>query len=222
MTFCTETLEKTDAVDATCTTGGNSEYYCCSVCKKYYSDAEAKKEIEEDSWIIPALGHTAGETVVENKVDATCTTGGSYDNVVYCTVCEEEISRETVTVPALDHDYGEATYTDNGDGTHTASYVCGNDETHVSSEDPEAHTFVDGVCICGATEPAAGTMKGDVDLDGDIDARDLTLMARHIAKIELITDPAALDNADINSDGDISAFDLTKLARHIAKIETIQ
>jgi Zn-finger protein len=41
---------------------------------------------------------------VENKVDATCTVGGSYDNVVYCTVCGEEISRNTVTVDALGHD----------------------------------------------------------------------------------------------------------------------
>ena len=49
--------------------------------------------------------HTPAEAVVENNVDATCTEDGSYDSVVYCAECGEEISRETVTVPALGHDF---------------------------------------------------------------------------------------------------------------------
>ncbi len=47
--------------------------------------------------------HTPGNPVVENNVEPTCTAAGSYDNVVYCTECGEELSRETVTVPALGH-----------------------------------------------------------------------------------------------------------------------
>ena len=60
-----------------------------------------------DSYVdtyVDALGHTEGEVVVENKVDAICTTNGSYDNVVYCSVCKVELSRETKTVDALGHD----------------------------------------------------------------------------------------------------------------------
>lgn len=38
-------------------------------------------------------GHTPGEAVKENEVAATETTAGSYDEVVYCTACGEEISR---------------------------------------------------------------------------------------------------------------------------------
>ena len=64
-------------------------------------------------------------------------------------------------------------------------------------------------------------LLGDVNLDGAIDAKDLTALARHTAKIEYITDSRALANADINQDGDVTASDLTKLARHIAKIEYI-
>ncbi len=45
-------------------------------------------------------GHTEGEAVIENEVAATETEDGSYDIVVYCTVCGEELSRETVIVPA--------------------------------------------------------------------------------------------------------------------------
>jgi len=48
--------------------------------------------------------HVPGEAVKENVVDATCTEAGSYDLVVYCTGCNEELSRETVEVPAA-HTY---------------------------------------------------------------------------------------------------------------------
>ena len=42
--------------------------------------------------------------VTENKVDATCTTDGHYDSVVYCTRCNVELSRKQVTLPKLGHD----------------------------------------------------------------------------------------------------------------------
>ncbi len=44
--------------------------------------------------------HIPGEAVKENEEPATETEDGSYDSVIYCTVCEEELSRETITVPA--------------------------------------------------------------------------------------------------------------------------
>lgn len=47
--------------------------------------------------------HMAGEPVQENVKAATCTLSGSYDSVVYCQICEEEISRETCLMPALGH-----------------------------------------------------------------------------------------------------------------------
>ena len=49
--------------------------------------------------------HTPAEAVRENEVPADCTNDGSYESVVYCAECGEEISRETVTVPALGHDW---------------------------------------------------------------------------------------------------------------------
>ncbi len=47
--------------------------------------------------------HTAGEAVRENVVDATCKAEGSYDEVVYCTECGEELSRTSKTTPVADH-----------------------------------------------------------------------------------------------------------------------
>ena len=46
-----------EAVGAGCETAGNSAYWSCDVCGKYFSDAEGTTEIEADSWVLPASGH---------------------------------------------------------------------------------------------------------------------------------------------------------------------
>ncbi len=43
---------------------------------------------------------TGADAVKENEVSATCTTNGSYNKVVYCSVCKAKISTTAVTVPA--------------------------------------------------------------------------------------------------------------------------
>ena len=55
----------------------------------------------------PCDEHIPSEPVTENEVAASCTEPGSYDVVVYCSVCCEELSRETVTVDASGHTPGE-------------------------------------------------------------------------------------------------------------------
>ena len=78
--------------------------------------------------------HIAGETIRENVVEPTCTEAGSHDEVVYCTICEEELSRNTVEDPALGHDWSEwtvtteATCTEAGEETRTCER-CGEKET---------------------------------------------------------------------------------------------
>lgn len=47
--------------------------------------------------------HVPGETVRENEVVATCEHGGSYEEVIYCTECGEELSRKTVETDILRH-----------------------------------------------------------------------------------------------------------------------
>ena len=44
------------------------------------------------------ITHTPGESVLENEVPLTCCADGSYDKVVYCSVCGEEISRKTIVI----------------------------------------------------------------------------------------------------------------------------
>ncbi len=67
----------------------------------------ADSEIATDTATLYVREHVPGEPVRENVVEATCTTDGSYDEVVYCTDCGMELSRTHVTVPALGHNPGE-------------------------------------------------------------------------------------------------------------------
>ena len=78
-------------LEPTCTHAGFSGNVCCEICGEIYRYGDS----------IPALGHTADSIVIENVVAATYTTVGSYDSVVYCSVCGEEISRTTIEVPML-------------------------------------------------------------------------------------------------------------------------
>ena len=73
-------------------TGGNptcTKQAVCTICNQPYGELAQ---------------HTPAEAKIENEVKATCTAGGSYDSVVYCSACKtHEISRETVTVTSTGH-----------------------------------------------------------------------------------------------------------------------
>ncbi len=49
--------------------------------------------------------HVPQKAVKENVNEAQCTKTGSYDSVIYCSECGEELSRETITVPAAGHSW---------------------------------------------------------------------------------------------------------------------
>ena len=115
------------AVAATCTETGLTEGSHCSECGCVFM---AQK-------VIPATGHTADSIVFENSVAATCTTIGSYDSVVYCSVCQAELFREEKEMAALDHDFAKYVYnhdaTTDADGTETATCSrCGEKDTRVA------------------------------------------------------------------------------------------
>lgn len=88
--------------------------------------------------------HTPGEATRENVVEATCTTDGSYDEVVRCTEDGAEMSRTHKTIPALDHKWKATkvvapTYESQG----YTEYVCENDPSHTKKDDYTAK--LDGV-----------------------------------------------------------------------------
>ncbi len=67
-------------------------------------------------------------------------------------------------------------------------------------------------------EPTATTIPGDLNGDGEVDASDLTVLARHVGKVETMEDETCLANADVTGDGSVDASDLTKLAQYVGKI----
>ena len=64
---------------------------------------------EKQTEAIPAAGHTPEGAVFENEKPATCKEDGSYEAVVYCAVCGEELSRTKMTT-TTEHTPSAAVY----------------------------------------------------------------------------------------------------------------
>ena len=88
-------LVQHDGQAPTCNTGGWAAYETCSRCD--YTTYAA---------LPPTGNHTPGAAARENEVAATCEHGGSYDEVIRCTVCQAVISSTPKTTPTAAHRYG--------------------------------------------------------------------------------------------------------------------
>lgn len=86
-----------------CISEGNTEYWECGLCARYFLDEAGTQETALKNVVLAKTGHTPGEAVRENEIPATCTADGSYDEVTYCTVCSEKYSTEHKTIPAAGH-----------------------------------------------------------------------------------------------------------------------
>ena len=126
-------LTKVDAKDATCAEPGNSAYWICSNCGKFFADEAGKTEIEENSWVISAA-HTLIKT---DAKAATCTEVG---NSAYwtCSTCgkyfsdeagKNEIAKDSWVIPAGHNltktDAKAATCTEDGNNAYYTCSACG-------------------------------------------------------------------------------------------------
>ena len=125
-------------------------------------------EVEE-----PEHEHTAGKPVRENEVAATCAKEGSYDEVVYCTECEEELSRETKIIAKIAHTEEAvpgkpATCTETGLTEGTKCSVCGDVLKAQEEISMLPHNYENGSCtVCGAKDPSVPDASAD-DLDPSV------------------------------------------------------
>ena len=92
-----------DLPDVICQHRDADDDSLCDKCGEDYLDG---KDVAEHIC-------TPAAAVTENEVAATCAASGSYDSVVYCSVCEKELSREARTVDKLTTHTEAAAVTEN-------------------------------------------------------------------------------------------------------------
>ena len=217
-------LENHEAKAPTCTEKGWDAYDTCSRCD--YTTYVEK----------PVLGHTEAEAVKENEVAATTKATGSYDSVVYCSVCGEKLSSETVVIDKIPEIKIDVKSNDhlalvNGilviDKTVTEKDIFDNtNATQIVNADDTENT--DGVLktemkanvFTGAelTDSIAMALLGDVDCDGDVDVADARLALRAAVKLDILVG-ARFAAADVDFSNDISVSDARTILRIAVKLE---
>ena len=152
-------LTKVEAVAATCTEGGNNEYYTCSVCKKVFkADKTTETTVADET--LAALGHKLTKT--EAKA-ATCTEPGNSEYYT-CGTCgkffsdadgKTEIAKDSWVIKALGHDFTGAWVNTDAAGHYHKCSRCDATDTVVK------HTFNGKPCneedkctVCGYVKAA--------------------------------------------------------------------
>ena len=121
----------------------------CSALVGWYTDSGLVDAFDFDNAILTDMtlyakwtdSHTPGAAVKEKETAPSCTEDGSYENVVFCTVCSTELSRDTVIVPATGHNWNngvvtlEPTTEAEGIRTYTCA-ACGNTRTETIAKLP--------------------------------------------------------------------------------------
>ena len=111
------TLTHTPAVDATCTTPGNVEYWHCSVCGKNFSDSAGKGELTEIT--SPALNHNWGawEKGSETQHQRICQNDGSHKETGDHTLGTAATCKAPANCSICGQSYGEKNPSNHTGGT---------------------------------------------------------------------------------------------------------
>ncbi|MBQ6163481.1 MAG: hypothetical protein IJK23_03295, partial [Clostridia bacterium] len=124
------------AVPANCNAEGNSAYWHCSRCEKYFSDANGDTEIAANSWILPTNDDHAyafdsfvwSEDGTTAKAKYVCTRNGSH------------VAQYNATMNDDPHD---PTCTEAGYTIYTASYDGHTDAKTVAGDPATGHTYAE-------------------------------------------------------------------------------
>lgn len=215
---------------ASCKSAGYTGDVVCDSCG----------EIITQGSVIEKLAHTPASPVRENEVPATCTEAGGYDEVIYCTVCGEELSREHKTVPATGHTYGEPEWAWRGYGLVYVTINCvSGDDRHrmlatitsevtkqpsLTEEGERTYratvTFMGEVYTDTKIEPLPKLyILGDVDESGEVESVDATWIQRRDAGIDI---PYAFRNgpADVDGDGKVTLMDVSFIQKYLVSMDT--
>ena len=98
-------LEKTEKKDATAAKEGNSTYWFCDTCNKYFSDKKAENEIKKEDTVLvklaPVIIKGDGVTVTEGaKKTLSFTSDAAYEDFIRVEVDGKTIDEKNYTVKA--------------------------------------------------------------------------------------------------------------------------
>ena len=133
----THVLVKIDAVAPTCSEDGSIEYWICSACRHYFSDAEGVNEITLASTFVPRVGHDYSGPVKDNK-DGTHSYACIYECGSYGKKTSHAFNREVANDQYLDVASDCVT-----PATYFYSCECGAKGTSTFEGTPLGHNFVD-------------------------------------------------------------------------------
>ncbi|MBQ7689556.1 MAG: leucine-rich repeat protein, partial [Clostridia bacterium] len=167
---------KENEVPATATQGGSYDLVVyCSDC----GDEVVRINVTTDpTGSSGTHTHTAGDATIENENPASCTSGGSYDVVFYCTDCGDQIARTTIYTAKTQHNPNPAVIENEVPATETESgsydvvvYCadCGNAVSRTTFyTDPTGviitHAHTPGDAVVENNNPATCTSGGSYEL----------------------------------------------------------
>lgn len=162
---CPHTMTEIPAVDATCTEDGNSAYWYCSTCEKYFSDEDGRTEITVEDAIV-AAAHTL------THVDAKAASVTEEGNIEHwnCSVCGKyfadssattELTEEEVIIPMIVREESTVVYNVYGSDPYLESVGVDN------SKNPTVFYSEDGLVLNDIIAPAGYIFKGWTTAAGD-------------------------------------------------------
>lgn len=103
-------------------------------CNEYGKEERTCLCGETEERNIEMTEHTGKAPVKENEVAATCQAAGSYEAVVYCTVCNEKMDSEVIVTEKTPHSMSRIVETDeNCNGVPVSNVYCGFCSAYVTS-----------------------------------------------------------------------------------------
>jgi hypothetical protein len=116
------------ATEPTCTTAGNTAYYTCNGCDKWFSDSAGTTEITDHTTV--TISQTAHTEVIDNAVEATCSTIGLTEGK-HCSVCNTIlVEQDSIKKRAHNYQNGVCTVCHQLQPTDGLKYTISNDRKY--------------------------------------------------------------------------------------------
>lgn len=167
-------------VDGKIVDADESEQYVITADDKEHTVLATDKAGNSTTVVITVNnGHTASDVVEENRKEATCITEGSYEEVVTCIICEEELSRTDKVIEMTGHKYGEPVFAWSDDySSAKATFTCEKDETHVE--------IIDAIVTSEVTKEATQVEKGQITYTATVEKEGMAYTDQKVKETEML------------------------------------